>query len=51
MLSEAQIAKIKTDLAWLERCRDGCLDSGIRELIDAWIAEQKEKLKSEPSDA
>jgi hypothetical protein len=47
MLSGAQIAKIKADIAWLERCRHGCVDSGIRELIESWIQEQKDKLQKD----
>lgn len=44
MLSMAQIARIKAAVAELEKSRDRCSDSGIRELIEAWIEEQKKKL-------
>ena len=51
MLSAAEIAKIKADIAWLKKCRDRSVDSGIRQLIEDWIAELKEKLASDRSDA
>lgn len=43
MLSPAQIARIKAAIAALEKSRDRCSDSSIRELIEAWIEEQKKK--------
>jgi len=49
MLSAAEIAKIKAEIAALEKSRDSCSDSGIRELIEAWIRDKKEKLESERS--
>jgi hypothetical protein len=49
VLPPGDIAKIKADIARLEKVREGCVDSGIRELIEAWIKEQKEKLASEQS--
>jgi hypothetical protein len=44
MLSLQDIAKIKADIAVLEKARDSGNDSGIRSLIEAWIAQQKKKL-------
>jgi hypothetical protein len=46
MLSPGEIAKIKADIARLEKARDACADTGIRKLIEAWIEEQKQKLAS-----
>jgi hypothetical protein len=46
MLSPGEIAKIRTDIERLERARDQCADTGIRNLIEAWIEEQKQKLAS-----
>jgi hypothetical protein len=51
MLSAAEIAKIKADIAWLQKCHDSSVDSGIRQLIEDWIADLKEKLESDRSDA
>jgi hypothetical protein len=51
MLSAAETAKIKAEIVVLEKSRDSCSDSGIRELLEAWIRDKKEKLESERSDA
>jgi hypothetical protein len=51
MLSAEEIAKIKADIAWLKRCHDSSVDSGIRQLIEDWIADLKDKLASDRSDA
>jgi hypothetical protein len=47
MLTPGEIAIIQADITRLERARRDCRDSGIRELIDSWIEEQKKKLISE----
>jgi hypothetical protein len=47
MLSPAEIARIKAKIAELERSRELCHDSRVREVIEFWIKEQKEKLESE----
>ena len=49
MLSPGEIAQIRAEIERLERARDECRDSSIRELIDGWIKEQKKKLESEQS--
>jgi hypothetical protein len=46
MLSPGEIAKIKADIERLEKALDECRDKPIRELIEAWIKEQKQKLAS-----
>ena len=46
MLSPGEIAKIKADIERLEKARDERRDKPIRELIEAWIREQKQKLVS-----
>lgn len=46
MLSPGEIAKIKADIERLEKARNECRDKPIRELIEAWIKEQKQKLAS-----
>jgi hypothetical protein len=51
MLPTERIAHIKAAIADLEKAHDRCYDSGIRELIDLWIEEQKKKLESERSGA
>ncbi|MGA8430378.1 MAG: hypothetical protein WB729_11200 [Candidatus Sulfotelmatobacter sp.] len=38
------MARIKADIAKLDRSRDSCTDSGIREQIELWIEQQKKKL-------
>jgi hypothetical protein len=47
MLARADIAKIRAELAELQKARDDCHDSGIRKLIEAWIHARKKKLVSE----
>jgi len=44
MLSPGEIAKIEADR--LEKARNECRDKPIRELIETWIKEQKQKLAS-----
>ena len=44
MLSPGEIAQIKAEIERLEKARKECTDSGIRQRIDVWIAEQKKKL-------
>jgi hypothetical protein len=44
MLSPADIARIKADIAALEKALEGCTDSGIRERIQGWIKEAQKKL-------
>ena len=36
---------IKAEIKRLEQARVECGDSGIQKLVDAWIKEQKEKLR------
>jgi hypothetical protein len=43
MLSSGEIAKIKADIARLEKARTECADGGIRRLIEAWIEELKNR--------
>jgi hypothetical protein len=50
MLAPGEIAQIKAEITRLEKLRDECTDSGIRQRIEAWIKEEKEKLKSERQD-
>jgi hypothetical protein len=45
MLSPGEIAQIKAEMKRLEKVRDECTDSGIRQRIEAWL--KKEKLKSQ----
>jgi hypothetical protein len=47
MLSRVDIAKIRAELAELQKARDDCNASGIRKLIEAWIHARKKKLVSE----
>jgi hypothetical protein len=47
MLSPGEIAQAKAEIKRLEKVRDECADGGIRERVEAWIREEKEKLKSE----
>ena len=46
MLPLEEIAQIKAKITALEQSRERCADSRIREVIDDWIKEQKDKLKS-----
>jgi len=47
MLSSAEIARIKADIAMLEKAHESCTDTGIRKIIESWVREQKDKLMSE----
>ena len=47
MFSPSEIAKVKAKIKALEQSRERCADSRIREVIDDWIKEQKDKLESE----
>ena len=47
MLTPGEIAIIRPEIERLEKAREDCRDSGIQEIIDAWIEEQKRKLISE----
>jgi hypothetical protein len=38
---------IKAEIERLEKARDGCSDSGIRKVIEDWIADAKRRLASE----
>jgi hypothetical protein len=44
MLSPGEIAQIKAEIERLEKLREECTDSGIRERIEAWIEAEKKKL-------
>ena len=44
MLSPGEIAQIKAEIERLEKLREECTDSGIRERIEAWIVAEKKKL-------
>ena len=46
MLSPEEIALIRANIERLETARDYSTDSGIRELIDAWIEEHRQRLTS-----
>jgi hypothetical protein len=46
MLSSTEIARIRADIAMLERAYENCTDTGIRRIIEGWIKQQKDKLKS-----
>jgi len=48
MLPPEEIAKIKAETERLEKLREECTDTGIRQRIEAWIEAEKKKLKSEP---
>jgi hypothetical protein len=45
MLSPGQISLIKAEIERLEKARRECNDGGLQKVIEAWIDEQKEKLK------
>jgi hypothetical protein len=47
MLSPKEIAKIKSEIELLENGREQCADSGLKKLIEAWIAKLRQKLESE----
>jgi hypothetical protein len=44
MFSPADIAKMKADLAVLEKARDSLADSGIRKVIGGWIEDAKKTI-------
>jgi hypothetical protein len=44
MLSPEEIATIKADIKVLEKALDEIRDAPVRELIQGWIEEQKQKL-------
>jgi hypothetical protein len=44
MFSPEDIAKMKADLAVLEKARDRLTDTGIREVIGDWIKDAKKTL-------
>lgn len=46
-----EIARIKTEIERLEKLHNECTDSGIRKRIEAWIEEEKKKLKPSQSKA
>jgi hypothetical protein len=46
MPSPGEIAQIRAEIKRLEKARDDCTDSGIRERIEAWIVERKNALAS-----
>jgi hypothetical protein len=45
MLSPAEIARIKADIAALEKSRASCADSGIRKVIETCLEQEKKKLR------
>jgi hypothetical protein len=49
VFSPGEIAKIKEEIERLEKLREDCIDSGIRERIEAWIKAEKKKLESDRS--
>lgn len=51
MLSPGNIARVKAEIARLEQLRKECTDTGIREQIEAWISDEKKKLKREETPA
>jgi hypothetical protein len=46
MLSPGEIAQIEAEIKRLEQFRKECGDSSIQEVIEAWIATAKKKLKT-----
>lgn len=44
MPSAEEIAQIRAEIERLEKLRHDCTDTGIRELIEAWINVEKKKL-------
>jgi hypothetical protein len=44
MLSRGEVAIIRAEIERLEKALNECTDSGIRDRIKAWIAEEKKKL-------
>jgi hypothetical protein len=47
MLPPEEIARIRAEIERLEQLRKDCADSGIRQQIEAWIREERKKLKSD----
>jgi hypothetical protein len=47
MPSPGEIATIKAEIKRLEKARAECTDSGLQKRIQAWIEEQKEKLRAD----
>jgi hypothetical protein len=47
MLSPDDIARKKADIAILEKARDNCFDTGLRQVIDAWIKDAEKKMAAE----
>jgi hypothetical protein len=48
-LTPEEMAQIKEEIERLEKLRNECTDSGIRERIDAWTKAEKKKLESDRS--
>jgi|HubBroStandDraft_3_1064219.scaffolds.fasta_scaffold1916599_1 hypothetical protein len=46
MLSQGELAIIGAEIKRLEKALEECADGGIRDLIRAWIEEEKKKLKA-----
>jgi hypothetical protein len=46
MHSPEEIVQIEAEIERLEKLREDCTDSGIRERIVEWVEAEKEKLKS-----
>lgn len=44
MQSPEVVVRAKADLEILEKARDGCVDTGLRRLIETWIEEAKAQL-------
>jgi hypothetical protein len=47
MLSPEEIARKKADIAILEKARDNCFDTGLRQVIDDWIKDAENKMAAE----
>jgi hypothetical protein len=47
MLSREKIAKIRLEIEKLRESLDGCVDTGLRQLIEALIEQQEPTLESE----
>jgi hypothetical protein len=43
MLSFAEKAQIRADIAMLEKAYENCTDTGIRRIIESWIKELSPK--------
>jgi hypothetical protein len=43
--SSDEVAKLKAEIEMLEKARESCTDSGIREQIDIWLEAHKKTLK------